>query len=184
MFPSQPLSKSQALNKNPHFQPGMEYTTSEEPGRGLEGIVGLAVGIAEIQRLHTVANNPVTHVRSPIEKWYWGNSGDFFQGYGMAMGIDILGEYTANKIADYAEQKSGTDTKLYQAADYVRCHHTERSIVAAVLSSGVVVAAETFGILNYPLTADIPAGIAGALLYVAVRAYVTTRHKRLHSQNR
>jgi hypothetical protein len=159
----------------------MVYTTSEQPGRGLESIVGISIGAAEIQRLHEVANHQVTHVSSGLEKWYWGNSGDFFQGYGMAMGIDILGEYSANKIADYAKQKSGTDSRLYQAADYVRSHHTERSIGAAVLSSGVVVAAETFGILNYPLAADIPAGIAGALLYVAVRAYVATRHNKLHS---
>jgi len=161
----------------------MESANQHPPGRGLEGIIGVVLGLQEIQRYNTIVANAIPPIDSRLEAWYWSNSGDFFQGYGLAFGLDVLAEYFAGRIADLAEQKYGTGSKLYRAAEYIQANHIARSIGAAALSSGAVVAAETLGILNYPMLADIPAGIAGALLYVGIRAYVTQRHGRLHKNS-
>ncbi len=156
----------------------MADTDSKNPGRGLEGVVGLIAGAQEIQRYHELANGAVPEVRTPLESWYLNHSGDFFQGYGMAFSLDVISEYLSGQIMELAASRNRVEGRLYKAAEYFSTNHLPRAVCAAAISSGAVIAAETLGILNYPDPADIPAGIAGALLHLGIRTYVVARHNR------
>jgi hypothetical protein len=146
----------------------------QQPGRGLEAIVGTVLGFAEVQRIHYYANHHQHILGHGLERWYANNSGDLFQGFGMALGIDIASEYLASWVSGLA----GPGSPVCRLSEYVASHHVERAFASAVISSGVVAIAEVYGILNYPLLADIPAGVAGALLYAGVRCFVVSRHHR------
>ena len=145
----------------------------QQPGRGLEAVLATALGFAEVQRIHHYAHHKPLQM-SGLERWYANNSGDFFQGFGMALGIDVVSEYLASRISEAAMP----DSPLYRLSEYIETHHVERAFASAAISSGLVVIAEIYGILNSPLLADIPAGVAGALLYAGVRCFVVCRQTK------
>ena len=149
---------------------GMEH---KQPGRGLEAVLGVILGAEEVQRIHHYAHHKPLQM-SGLERWYANNSGDFFQGFGMALGIDVVAEYLGSRVSEMAMPNS----PVYRLSEYIETHHVERALASAIISSGLVAIAETYGILNKPLLADIPAGVAGALLYAGVRCFVVYRQTK------
>lgn len=97
-------------------------------------------------------------------------------GFQIALLTNWLGHKVAGKVADYAERKLGRENALYKIADNIRNNDNLMNVISGASGSAAVVFAETTGFMTTPDPKDIPAGILGALTYMAVRYMVTKKH--------
>ena len=147
--------------------------------RMLEIIANTIVGTQELVRIALRGNGIVLPFSEQVNNFYLYNWGDYINGFQIAFLTNWLGDKVANKAANFAERRYGQDSVLYKITDNLRGDGLMNTISGAT-GSAAVVFAETTGFLTVPDSRDIPAGILGALSYVAVRYFATRKY---NSQN-
>lgn len=150
--------------------------TDKKPSRKLEFIVAALVVGQEVDRRNIRANGAELPFSDSVNDYYLQHCGDFMNGFVIAFYTHYFGGKVVNKVAEFSERKWGQDSFLYKISDKVRNNDNLMNIISGVAGSVGVVFAEATGIINNPDPKDVPAGIAGALTYMAVRYYVTRKH--------
>lgn len=151
--------------------------TDDKSSRTLESLLATAVTAHEMvrRRLRTVeAKLPFSE---SVNEFYFKHAGDFMDGFLLSFFSNMMSKDVTSYVAGYVDYKLGRDNLLYKIADYIDNNENVRTLLSGAVGIAGVVVAETVGIANTPDPNDIPAGIAGALTYMAARYYVTRRHE-------
>ncbi|MCC6746932.1 MAG: hypothetical protein IT371_04690 [Deltaproteobacteria bacterium] len=144
------------------------------PSRRLEHLAGgvtfaqqtVITGLKELFRWAL----PAPKAGTPYAFWI-GSGGDLDEGYLMALMADGGARLVAARFEGPAHRRLGPRHVVSRALTWIAEHPHQLNLAAGLLSCLGIVFFETHAVLNDPVLADIPAGLAGAALRTGVRAY-------------
>ena len=114
---------------------------------------------------------------SPIYQYYINYCGDIWDGYVIAFFLDMAFEYVSDALAESSKEEG----VIYGITNYIRNNYVARNIASTLMSSSIVILAETYSILNSGDSPDIPPGIIGALLKAGIGIWENQRQDKLQS---
>ncbi len=145
----------------------------EKTPHGLEYLIGGVLTTEDIlvtSRAHQINDGELPRpATNSLDEFSVYNTGDLFNGYIFAFWADGLLSYSLPKLYDFVVKRLGKESCVSKCIAYFREDYTRVNVASGILSSLSISFFETTGILNTPDVKDIPAGVAGALLYVGAR---------------